>query len=82
MRLTIQLKLLPTPEQADALKRTLERANAACDYISQVAWVACTFGQFPIHRLVYNDVRETFGLPVPFMNRTSAAGADLSLESC
>src|SRR5690349_11327675 len=38
MRLTIQLKLLPTPEQADALKRTLVRANAACNHISQVVW--------------------------------------------
>jgi hypothetical protein len=33
MRLSIQLKLLPTPQQADALRRTLETANAACDYI-------------------------------------------------
>lgn len=62
MRLTIQLKLLPTSEQADALSRTLETANAACDYISQVAWHARTFGQFPIHRLTYAAVRETFKL--------------------
>src|SRR5204863_9001431 len=46
MRLKIHLKLLPTPQQADALKRTLETANAACNYISQVAWGARTFGQF------------------------------------
>src|SRR5437868_7270354 len=62
MRLTIQLKLLPTAHQADALKRTLEAANAACDYISQVAWESKTFRQFAIHKLTYQAARETFGL--------------------
>jgi putative transposase len=76
MRLTIQLKLLPTPEQADALNRTLARANAACDSISQVAWAAQTFGQFPIHRLVYRDVRETFGLAAQLTVRCIAKVAD------
>src|SRR5215213_6069361 len=76
MRLTIQLKLLPTPEQADALKRTLEMANAACDSISQVAWATSTFGQFPIHRLTYNHVRETFGLAAQLTVRCIAKVAD------
>jgi hypothetical protein len=62
MRLTAAIQLLPTPEQADALKRTLETANAACDYISQVAWESKTFRQFSIHRQTYPAVRETFHL--------------------
>jgi len=62
MRLSVPLKLLPTAAQADALTRTLEVANAACDYISQVAFSSQTFRQFPIHRLTYSAVRETFGL--------------------
>jgi len=76
MRLAIQLKLLPTPEQADALTRTLEAANAACDYISQVAWDAHTFGQFPIHRLTYGSVRETFELAAQLTVRCIAKVAD------
>jgi predicted transposase len=76
MRLTIQLKLLPTPQQEDALKRTLERANTACDYISQVAWSAHTFGQFSIHQFTYNDVRETFGLAAQLTVRCIAKVAD------
>jgi putative transposase len=76
MRLTVQLKLLPTPEQAQALKRTLERANAACDYVSQVAWATSTFGQFPLHRLTYRDVRETFGLAAQLTVRCIAKVAD------
>jgi putative transposase len=76
MRLTIQLKLQPTPQQAAALKRTLVTANAACDYISQVAWDARTFGQFPIHRLMYGAVREIFGIAAQLTVRCIAKVAD------
>jgi IS605 OrfB family transposase len=76
MRLSVQLKLLPTLEQADSLRRTLERANAACDYISQVAWQTRTFRQFAIHRLAYRAVRETFGLAAQLTVRCIAKVAD------
>ena len=62
MRLTAAMQLLPTHDQADARKRTREAANAACDYISQVAYACTTFRQFAIHKLAYHAVRETFGL--------------------
>jgi IS605 OrfB family transposase len=76
MKLTIQLKLLPTPDQAASLQRTLATANAACDYISQVAWQTRTFGQFPLHRLTYSAVRETFGLAAQLTVRCIAKVAD------
>lgn len=76
MRLTIQLKLQPTPEQAANLQRTLRRANEACDYISRVAWESNTFGQFPLHRLSYASVRETFGLAAQLTVRCIAKVAD------
>lgn len=76
MRLTIQLKLQPTPEQADALKRTLERANEACNYISRVAWEATTFRQFAVHKLVYQPVRKTFALAAQLAVRCIAKVAD------
>ncbi|HWQ11661.1 MAG TPA: transposase [Roseiflexaceae bacterium] len=76
MKLTVQLKLKPTPEQADALKRTLETANAACNYISQVAWERKTFQQFAIHRLTYQAVRATFGLAAQLTVRCIAKVAD------
>jgi putative transposase len=62
VKLTAAIQLLPTAQQADALKRTLETANAACDYISQVAWQTKTFRQFSLHRQTYQAVRESFGL--------------------
>jgi IS605 OrfB family transposase len=76
MKLTVQLKLRPTPEQANALRRTLERANEACNYISRAAWEAKTFRQFAVHRLVYQDVRETFGLAAQMVVRCIAKVAD------
>ncbi|MGB9618920.1 MAG: RNA-guided endonuclease InsQ/TnpB family protein [Armatimonadota bacterium] len=76
MKLTVQLKLLPTTEQADALRRTLETANAACNDISRVAWETKTFRQFPIHRLTYRTVRKTFGLAAQLTVRCIAKVAD------
>jgi len=62
MHLTARAKLQPSPDQAAALSATLARANEACTWISDQAWDAQTFGQFSLHRLVYRDVREHFGL--------------------
>ena len=76
MKLTVQLKLQPTPEQADALTRTLETANEACDFISRTAWESRTFRQFAIHRLTYEDVRATFGLAAQMAVRCIAKVAD------
>ena len=62
MKLTAQLKLQPTAAQADALRRTLERTNEACDWIGKRAWESETFRQYDLHKLCYRDVRERFGL--------------------
>lgn len=76
MKLIAHLKLLPTPEQAVALKRTLQTANAACDYISNVAWNTRTFGKFALQKLCYQDVRETFGLSAQMVVRALAKVGD------
>lgn len=76
MKLTVQLKLKPTPQQADALRRTLETANTACDYMSQIAWQTQTFRQFAIHRLTYQAARETFHLAAQLTIRCIAKVTD------
>ena len=76
MKLTNQIKLNPTSEQAELLKRTLETANAACNYISGVAWNTQTFGQFKIHALVYSDVRAQFDLTAQMVVRCIAKVTD------
>jgi IS605 OrfB family transposase len=62
MKLVANIKLQPTPEQSELLKRTLERCNEACNWISEQAWEAETFRQFDLHKLVYQAVREQFKL--------------------
>jgi putative transposase len=76
MQLIVQVKLLTTPEQADALKHTLETANAACNHISQWAWEAKTFRRYDLHQLVYQEVRQAFPLSAQMVVRQIAKVAD------
>lgn len=76
MKLIAQVKLQPTPEQHAALLRTLEAANAACNYVSDVAWERREFGQFALHKLCYADVRSQFGLGADVTVRVFAKVAD------
>jgi len=76
VKITAQLKLQPTPEQALLLMQTLERANAACTFISQVAWDSRTFGKFPLQKRCYASVREQFGLGAQMVIRCIAKVAD------
>ncbi|HEX8235774.1 MAG TPA: hypothetical protein VF600_07435 [Abditibacteriaceae bacterium] len=62
MKLIAQLQLKPTAQQKAALLATMERANLACDYISQVAWESQTFGQFALHKISYEVTRTRFDL--------------------
>lgn len=62
MKLTAVVKLLPTDEQRQILLQTIERANAACNWISEQAWEAKTFARVPVHRLTYHPVRERYEL--------------------
>ena len=60
--ITLKVKLNPTKEQAKKLLATMERVNAACDYISAIAFQERKFGQVGLHKLTYYTVREKFGL--------------------
>lgn len=70
MKLTVKVKLLPTPEQKASLVRTIEVFNEACNYISEIAFEKKTFGQVGLHKLVYYDVRERFGLSAQMVIRS------------
>src|SRR5664279_4774970 len=69
MKLTAKVKLLPDLEQRAYLLETLERANAACDYISQRGWAAAIFSPFKLQKLVYAEVREQFDLSAQIVIR-------------
>jgi IS605 OrfB family transposase len=62
MKLTATVKLQPTIEQCSLLLETLERANAACNAISDIAWNQQTFGQYRLHHTVYHDLKASTGL--------------------
>lgn len=60
MKLTAEVQLKPTAEQATALTETLRRANAACNWLSERGWEATVFGQFALHNLAYHACRAKF----------------------
>lgn len=62
MKLTLQLQLLPTPEQKADLLATMGRFNEAASYAAKVGFEAKVFGQVTLHRLCYREIRERFGL--------------------
>lgn len=76
MKLIAQLQLTPTPEQAAGLLATLETANAACDYLSGLAWQMGTFKKFDLHHLGYEATRAAFPLSSQVVVRCVAKVAD------
>ena len=76
MKLIAQVKLHTTPERAESLKRTLEAANAAANYISGTAWQQRSFRQYDLHKLTYYAVRANFGLSAQAAVRVIAKVAD------
>ena len=76
MKLTAQVKLVVTNEQADSLKRTMQAANAVCDSLSAWAWANQTFGQYPMHKAQYAIQRAESGLTAQVVVRAIGKVAD------
>lgn len=76
MKLTAQVKLLPTAEQGQALQQTMRQANAACDFVSARAWAEGIFGQWSLHHACYHTIREQFGLSAQVAVRAISKVAD------
>ncbi|MBI1926282.1 IS200/IS605 family element transposase accessory protein TnpB [Candidatus Poribacteria bacterium] len=79
MKLIAAIKLNPTETQTNALKATLERANEACNYISEKAWEKQTFNRYKIQQLCYYEVKEQFKLSAQLAIRCIAKVADAYL---
>jgi IS605 OrfB family transposase len=76
MKLIAAVRLLPTPEQAVLLRDTLERCNAACDWLAGLAADTKTRRQYDLHKLAYADMRVRFGLSAQAAVRCIAKVAD------
>lgn len=62
MKLVANIQLKPTQTQLVALKQMLKACNEACNYVSGVAFQTKTFGQFALHKLVYQIIKKQFRL--------------------
>lgn len=62
MKLVVQVKLLPTPEQASALEMTLRACNRAAAYASTIAFTKDLRNRNGLQKEVYADLKATFGL--------------------
>ncbi len=76
MKLVANIKLTPTPEQAEELRATLERCNEACNWLSEQAFATKTTRQYDMHKSFYAQVRERFGLSAQATVRCIAKVAD------
>jgi putative transposase len=62
MKLTLQLQLLPTPDQKPVLLDTMERFNQAATLAAKLGFERGVISQPSIHKLAYAEIRERFGL--------------------
>ncbi len=58
VKLVVQVKLLPTPEQASALEHTLHRVNTAANQVAAIAFALGLRGrELPLRTLCYGDLK-------------------------
>lgn len=76
MKLTAQIWLLPSPEQATALRSTLERGNEACNLVSQYAFEQNVFPSKELQKVHYYHLKETFGLSAQLVIRCLSKVSD------
>ena len=76
VRLTLPVKLATSSEQATALLGTVERFNAACDWIGGVAFSERCANKVALQKIVYYEVRERFGLAAQLSIRAISKVAD------
>src|SRR4051794_34172556 len=72
MKLTLQLQLLPDPDQSARLKATVERFNAAADWLAGVAYQKQLANKYELQKLAYRELRERFALPADMAIRCIA----------
>src|SRR5205807_8918819 len=58
----VQVRLLPTPEQASALADTLHACNTAASWLSEQMHTDRVMRKFDVQKRFYTELRERFGL--------------------
>ncbi|WP_037969260.1 RNA-guided endonuclease InsQ/TnpB family protein [Streptosporangium amethystogenes] len=62
MKLVVQVRPLPAPEQAAALEATLRAVNAAATWVSALAHHRRVFRNYDLRRHVYGQIKDDYGL--------------------
>lgn len=62
VKLVVQVKLLPTPEQALALETTLRACNTAASDVAELARDVRCYRNYDLRRHIYHDIKTTYGL--------------------
>ena len=76
MKLTLLVKLAPTPEQHSALLETMERFNEACNDIADVAFHNKTANKIRLQKIVYYRIRKQYGLSAQMTVRAISKTAE------
>lgn len=76
MLVTEMLKLAPSDEQAAALLATMRACNAASDRVAEVAFELHTANKIRLQQLLYQEVRERFGLSSQMAVRSIAKACE------
>jgi len=69
MKLTLQIKLLPSKDQPDLLLKTIREANNACSAISEIAYTKRMYNQYRLHKEVYYLIKSSFHLSAQMIVR-------------
>jgi len=76
MKLTAQVKLCPSPEQAKTLLATIKAANNAANFISEWMWQNRTFAMYATQKALYYRIKDEFGLSAQLVIRVISKVAD------
>ena len=75
VKLTAKVQIV-VGEQGALLRKTLETANRACNWISEQAWKHQEFRQPALHKIVYYEARKCFSLSSQMVVRAIAKVVD------
>jgi putative transposase len=76
MKISLQVKLLPSSEQYTTLLETMYVFNAACTWIAERAYRQRCASKFALQKQYYHEIRQRFGLSAQLAIRTIAKVVD------
>jgi IS605 OrfB family transposase len=76
VKITLQLQLLPDPEQATHLKAMMMRFNEAADWLAGEACTLKTANKVKLQQLYYRELRDRFGLSAQMAVRCIAQACE------